>query len=218
MTRVVKFTFNPFQENTYLLYDDTKECIIIDPGCYEMHERQELVNFIQREELKPVRLLNTHCHIDHVVGNKFVADTYNLGLEIHEGEVPVLDSLMSVATRYGIPNVEKSPAPARFIEVGEEITFGETVLKTLFTPGHSPASLSFYCEKDAFVIAGDVLFQQSVGRVDLPGGDGPTLIRSIKEQLFPLGDDVKVYPGHGRATTIGEEKVGNPFLNGEITL
>ncbi len=218
MTRVVKFTFNPFQENTYLLYDDTKECIIIDPGCYEMHERQELINFIQREELKPVRLLNTHCHIDHVVGNKFVADTYNLGLEIHEGEVPVLDSLMSVAMMYGISNVEKSPAPARFIETGEEITFGETVLKTLFTPGHSPASISFYCEKDSFVIAGDVLFQQSVGRVDLPGGDGPTLIKSIKEQLFPLGDDVKVYPGHGRATTIGEEKLGNPFLNGEIVL
>jgi len=183
-----------------------------------MHERQELINFIQREELKPVRLLNTHCHIDHVVGNKFVADTYNLGLEIHEGEVPVLDSLMSVAMMYGIPNVEKSPAPARFIETGEEITFGETVLKTLFTPGHSPASISFYCEKDSFVIAGDVLFQQSVGRVDLPGGDGPTLIKSIKEQLFPLGDDVKVYPGHGRATTIGEEKLGNPFLNGEIVL
>ena len=218
MTRVVKFTFNPFQENTYFLYDDTKECIIIDPGCYEIHERQELINFIQREELKPVRLLNTHCHIDHVVGNKFVADTYNLGLEIHEGEVPVLDSLMSVATMYGIPNVEKSPAPARFIETGEEITFGETVLKTLFTPGHSPASISFYCEKDAFVIAGDVLFEGSVGRVDLPGGDGPTLIKSIKEQLFPLGDDVKVYPGHGRATTIGEEKLGNPFLNGEIVL
>jgi glyoxylase-like metal-dependent hydrolase (beta-lactamase superfamily II) len=218
MTHVVKFTFNPFQENTYLLYDDTKECIIIDPGCYEMHERQELLNFIQREELKPVRLLNTHCHIDHVVGNKFVADTYNLGLEIHEGEVSVLDSLETVAAMYGIANVEKSPAPARFIEAGEEIAFGETVLKTLFTPGHSPASISFYCKKDAFVIAGDVLFQQSVGRVDLPGGDGPTLIKSIKEQLFPLGDDVKVYPGHGRATTIGEEKVGNPFLNGEIIL
>ena len=218
MTRVVKFTFNPFQENTYLLYDDTKECIIIDPGCYHMHEKQELVNFIQREELKPVRLINTHCHIDHVFGNKFVSDTYSLGLEIHEGEIPVLESLETVATMYGIPNVEKSPAPARFIETGEEITFGETVLKTLFTPGHSPASISFYCEEDSFVIAGDVLFEGSVGRIDLPGGDGSTLIKSIKEQLFPLGDDVKVYPGHGRATTIGEEKIGNPFLNGEIVL
>lgn len=218
MTRVVKFTFNPFQENTYLLYDDTKECIIIDPGCYEMHEKQELVNFIERERLKPVRLLNTHCHIDHVFGNKFVAETYSLGLEIHEGEVPVLESTERVAMMYGIPNVEKSPAAKRFIVEGEEIRFGETVLQTLFTPGHSPASISFYCQKDAFVIAGDVLFQQSIGRTDLPGGSMPVLLASIREKLFTLDDNVKVYPGHGRATTIGEEKVSNPFLNGEIAL
>lgn len=216
MTHVVKFTFNPFQENTYLLYDDTKECVIIDPGCYELQEKRELMNYIQREELKPVRLLNTHCHIDHVFGNKFVAETYNLELEIHEGEVPVLASTESVATMYGIGNVDKSPAPGRFIEEGEEIRFGETVLKTLFTPGHSPASISFYCKKDAFVIAGDVLFHQSIGRTDLPGGSLPVLLASIREQLFTLGDEVKVYPGHGRATTIQEEKVGNPFLNGKV--
>lgn len=218
MTRVVRFTFNPFQENTYLLHDDTKECIIIDPGCYHQSEKDELSAYIAREQLRPVRLINTHCHIDHVFGNKFTAETYGLDLEIHKGELPVLDSVERVATMYGIPYPEKSPAPARFIEEGEEITFGETTLKTLFTPGHSPASISFYCEKDKFVIAGDVLFERSVGRVDLPGGDAATLIKSIREQLFVLPDDVKVYPGHGRATTIGEEKIHNPFLNGSIPM
>lgn len=212
MTSVVRFTFNPFQENTYLLYDDTKECVIIDPGCYEQSEKTELIRYIEREQLKPVRLLNTHCHLDHVFGNKFVAETYNLELEIHEGEKIVLDSVERVAMMYGIPYPEKSPAPGRFIETGEEITFGNSKLKTLFTPGHSPASISFYCQESNFVIAGDVLFQQSIGRTDLPGGDMATLLKSIREELFTLGDQVKVYPGHGQATTIGEEKRGNPFL------
>lgn len=218
MTHVVKFTFNPFQENTYVLYDATKECIIIDPGCYQEHEKVELVNFIEKNKLRPVRLINTHCHLDHVFGNKFVADTYNLSLEIHKGELPVLESCERVSLAYGIPFPEPSPMPGRFIEEGEEITFGETSLMTLFTPGHSPASISFYCEKDKFVIAGDVLFDKSVGRVDLPGGDGPLLIKSIREQLLVLDDAVKVYPGHGRATTIGEERTGNPFLNGSVVL
>ena len=216
MTHVVKFTFNPFQENTYLLYDDTKECVIIDPGCYENAEKQELLNFIEKENLRPVRLLNTHCHIDHVFGNKFISETYNLPLEIHAGEVPVLDAVERVAMMYGIPYPEKSPAPGRYIEEGDGIKFGNTVLKTLFTPGHSPASISFYCAAEKFVIAGDVLFYQSIGRTDLPGGSMPVLLRSIREKIFPLGDEVKVYSGHGRATTVGEEKVHNPFLNGSI--
>lgn len=216
MTHVVRFTFNPFQENTYLLYDDTNECVIVDPGCYDAAEKQELVNFIAKNELKPVRLLNTHCHIDHVFGNKFVADTYGLQLEIHAGEVPVLDAVERVAMMYGIAYPEKSPAPGRFIEAGEEITFGNTTLKTLFTPGHSPASISFYCAAEKFVIAGDVLFERSIGRTDLPGGSMPVLLQSIREQFFPLGDEVKVYPGHGRATTVGEERKENPFLNGAI--
>ncbi|MEL6865560.1 MAG: MBL fold metallo-hydrolase [Bacteroidota bacterium] len=212
MALVAKFTFNPFQENTYLIYDDSKEAIIIDPGCYTQVEKTELSDFITKEGLKPVRLINTHCHIDHVFGNKFVAETYGLALEIHEGELPVLEAVPEVSLKYGIPLPDHSPDPGRFIKEGEEIQFGHTRLKTLFTPGHSPASISFYCQEDAFVIAGDVLFYGSIGRTDLPGGNFETLIQSIRREFFTLDDDVIVYPGHGPKTTVGYEKQNNPFL------
>ena len=152
---------------------------------------------IQREitqnNLKPVRLINTHCHIDHVFGNKFVSETYNLPLEIHEGELPVLKAVPMACQMYGIPYPEPSPMPGKFIKEGGTIEFGNTKLQTIFTPGHSPASISFFCEAEKFIIAGDVLFYGSIGRTDLPGGDFKTLISVIKEKLFPLGDDVKVY-------------------------
>ncbi|MEK7257354.1 MAG: MBL fold metallo-hydrolase [Bacteroidota bacterium] len=209
---VEKFTFNPFSENTYVLHDDTGECIIIDPGCYEPHEKIELSQFIINNNLRPVRLLNTHCHIDHVFGNKFVADTWSLPLEIHEGELPVLEALPEISRYFGIPLQEPSPMPGKFIREGDLIEFGNSKLEVLFTPGHSPASLSFFCREDRFVIAGDVLFYGSIGRTDLPGGDYDTLISSIKTQLFPLGDDVKIYSGHGADTSIGFERKHNPFL------
>ncbi len=212
MTKVATFTFNPFQENTYLVYDQTKECAIIDPGCYNEREKEILRNFIEQNQLHPVRLINTHCHIDHVFGNAFVADTYKLGLEIHEGEQIVLDTVAQVAAMYGIPYREPSPAPVRYIAVGESITFGETTLTTLFTPGHSPASISFYCKTANFVIAGDVLFQNSIGRYDLPGGNFDTLMQSIIHQLLTLDDQTVVYSGHGPSTAIGTEKKFNPFL------
>ncbi len=212
MSLVAKFTFNPFQENTYVLYDDTKECIIIDPGCFTQNEKDQLVRFIDEKNLKPVRLINTHCHLDHIFGNRFVAEKYNLELEIHKGEVPVLEAAPMVSANYGIPFPEPSPPASKFLEEGDIVKFGETELEVLFTPGHSPASISFFCKKDKYVIAGDVLFQGSIGRTDLPGGDFPTLISVIKEKLFPLGDDVKVYSGHMGMTTIGAEKKSNPFL------
>jgi len=214
MALVAKFTFNPFQENTYIVYDETKECIIFDPGMYTEAEKKHFTDFIDSTGLRPVRLINTHCHLDHVFGNKFVADTYQLGLEIHEGEVPVLESFTQVCAMYGVPNVEAFPAPSRFIKEGNTITFGNTSLEVLFTPGHSPASISFFCKEDQFLIAGDVLFRESIGRTDLPGGDMKTLLDSIREQCFPLGDDVRVHSGHGEDTTIGYEKQNNPFLNG----
>jgi glyoxylase-like metal-dependent hydrolase (beta-lactamase superfamily II) len=216
MAKVFVFTFNPFQENTYIVADDNGECVVFDPGCYYAEERKKLSEFIENQNLTPVRLINTHCHIDHVFGNRFVAEKYRLPLEIHAGELPVLQALPQVCLLYGIPLHEDSPAPGRFIEAGEEIRFGSSVLKAIFTPGHSPASLSFFCEKDRFLIAGDVLFYDSIGRTDLPGGDFDTLIRSIKEELFPLGDDVVVHPGHGESTTIGRERQFNPFLTGEM--
>ena len=212
MAIVVRLTFNPFQENTYLVYDDTQECIVFDPGCYSAEEQRELSDRIEALELKPVRLINTHCHIDHVFGNAFIARTYGLELEIHRGEAPVLAAVPEIARYFGVALPEPSPSPGRFLEAGEAVSFGNTRLQALLTPGHSPASLSFFCEEDRFVISGDVLFQGSIGRYDLPGGDLATLIDSIKSQLFPLGDDVIVHPGHGPSTTIGAERKRNPFL------
>lgn len=214
MAIVVGLTFNPFQENTYLVYDDTGECLIFDPGCFEGYEKEELAGAISKLQLKPVRLINTHCHIDHILGNHFVSEAYQLPLEIHEGELPVLQSAPQVAAMFGMPYPEPSPMPGRYIAEGEIISFGNTTLKALYTPGHSPASLSFYCEKDGFVIAGDVLFRDSIGRTDLPGGNFNTLAQSIKTQLYSLPDEVKVYPGHGPATTIGYERWNNPFVKG----
>jgi glyoxylase-like metal-dependent hydrolase (beta-lactamase superfamily II) len=209
---VAGLTFNPFQENTYIVYDDTKECIIFDPGMFTAEERKQCATFIEQSGLKPVRLINTHCHLDHVFGNNFIHKTYNLPLEIHEGELAVLQSTPQVCKSYGIPYTDPSPMPERFIGAGDIIEFGNTKLKAIFTPGHSPASLSFFDEDSKQLIAGDVLFYGSIGRTDLPGGDFATLISSIKEQLFPLGDDVKVYPGHGPSTSIGYERDSNPFL------
>jgi len=212
MAQVVQMTFNPFQENTYLVYDETGECVIFDPGCYDAAERRALSQKIEELDLKPVRLVNTHCHLDHVFGNKYVADTYKLPLEIHKLEVPVLASVPMVCQMYGLPVPEKSPAPGNLLQEGDVLAFGNTQLEMIFTPGHSPGSLSFYCRKDKFLIAGDVLFYGSIGRTDLPGGDHDTLIAYIKDKLLPLGDDITVYSGHGPATRMGYERKNNPFL------
>lgn len=212
MTQVAYFEFSPFAENTYVVYDESGECAIFDPGCYTVQERDVLRQFIEEKSLRPVRLINTHCHLDHVFGNRFVADTWGLGLEIHVEELPLLQRFPQVCQMYGLPFSEEPPAPARFIEAGEEVAFGHTRLRTLLTPGHSPASLSFYCAEAGFVLAGDVLFLESIGRTDLPGGNHDLLLRSIRTQLFTLPDETVVYPGHGDPTTIRHEKEYNPFL------
>jgi hydroxyacylglutathione hydrolase len=204
-------TFNPFEENTYVISNETGECLIIDPGCYDKTERDILENFIRDAGYTPVRLINTHCHIDHILGNSFVAKTYGIGLEIHRGELPVLKAGTTVAGMYGVP-YDPSPEPIKYLEEGEEFEFGNGRLKVLFTPGHSPASICFYNAEDGWVIGGDVLFYESIGRTDLPGGNYDTLISSIQQQLFTLPDQTIVYPGHGPQTTIGYEKMFNPFL------
>ena len=211
MITIQGFTFNPFQENTYILYDETKDCVIIDPGCSNREEQNEMVEFIKEEGLKPVRLLNTHCHIDHVFGNSFIAKKYDLGLEIHKEDLQTLHSLPQVSHLYGL-NAEESVEPSGFLAEGEQVKFGNSVLDIVFTPGHSPGSISFICREDKFVIGGDVLFYGSIGRTDLPGGDHKTLLRSIREKLFVLDDDFAVFSGHGQETAIGFEKKHNPFL------
>jgi len=211
MTKIKKFTFNPYQENTYVLYDSTGECVIIDPGCCNVSEEKELKNFIHKERLKPVFLLNTHCHIDHVLGNDFVIRTWDVPFVTHKGEVKSLLSVPSYAPMMGMsPPVVKPPDIT--IDEPEEITFGKSKLKVLFTPGHSVAHICFYNESDNMLIAGDVLFKGSIGRTDLPGGDGKTLMKSIFNKLLTLPDETHVYPGHMENTTIGNEKRTNPFI------
>lgn len=211
MIQVHSFTFNPFYENSYILSDETGECVIIDPGCHISEEEQELAAYIAENGLKPVKLLNTHCHVDHVFGNQFVADTWKLGLEIHKKDVPVLESFPKVCQLYGFKGGPQ-PEPAHFFEDGDTVKFGNSTLHILFTPGHSPGSVCFYNKEQQFVIGGDVLFQNSIGRTDLPGGDFDTLEKSIRTKLYTLPDEVKVYPGHGPATTIGYEKANNSFV------
>lgn len=209
--KVQSFTFNPFEENTYILYDDTGECAIVDPGCCDRSEQKQLTDFITAKNLKPVRLINTHCHIDHVFGIPFVCDHYGLKLEIHEGELIVLRFAKQTGIMYGTP-VDEMPEPGAFLTEGDVVTFGNTSLRVLFTPGHSPASICFYDKESKQLISGDVLFKGSIGRTDLPGGNYETLMQNIFSKLMTLDDDVKVYPGHMDATTIGKERRNNPFI------
>lgn len=210
MLQVKKFTFNPFAENTYVLFDDTKECVVIDPGCYEKNEQQELVDFIEANKLIVKKLINTHCHIDHVLGNAFVKRKYNVQLYIHPIEEALLRAVQTYASNYGFFQYENS-TPDVFITEKDTVDFGDQRLKILFVPGHSPGHIAFYDEVTRVLIGGDVLFENSIGRSDLPGGNFNTLINSIHEKFFTLPDDVTVYCGHGEETSIGFEKRTNPF-------
>ena len=212
MINIHYFTFNGFQENTYILYDETKECVIIDPGCYSTDEQKTLTDYIEKNELKPAKLLNTHCHIDHVLGNKFVSSTYNIGLEMNEHDIPTLNATPEYGQLWGF-NAEPSPAPSTLLKDSDEIKFGNSKLDVRFAPGHCAGHIAFVNHEDKFVICGDILFYGSIGRTDLPGGDYATLINSIKTKLLTLADEFKVYSGHGPATSIGFERKNNPFLN-----
>ena len=211
MLSVRAFIFNPVQENTYVLYNEKKECCIIDPGCYFPEEREELRTSIEKAGLSPVLLLNTHCHLDHVFGNKFVYDTWKLPLHLHEKEKPLLDFAPQSGMMWQLP-FDNYEGPLIYLEEGSTIKLGADELEVRFTPGHSPGSVSFYHEAAGFVIGGDVLFNGSIGRTDLPGGDFKILINSIQTQLFTLPDETKVYSGHGPVTTVGFEKMNNPFV------
>ncbi len=211
MLLVKVFTFNPVQENTYLLYNEQKECMIIDPGCYYDEEKETLASFIGSNALTPKLLLNTHCHLDHVFGNKWVAEKYGLKLHLHEKEKPVLDYAPASGLMWNLP-FDNYKGDVLYIRENDRITLGEDTLDVLFTPGHSPGSVAFYCRQQQFLIGGDVLFRMSIGRTDLPGGDHSTLLNSIRSELFALPDETVVYPGHGEQTTIGFEKKHNPYV------
>ena len=211
MLQIKVLTFNPVQENTYVLYNEFNECIIIDPGCYYDNEKEELKAFINHNGLTPKRLLNTHCHLDHVFGNKFIAEEYGMILHLHKNEEALLQMAPASGLMFNLP-FDNYKGEFSFLKEGDIVSLRDDRLEVIEAPGHSPGSVCFYCEKQKFIIGGDVLFQNSIGRTDLPGGNHEDLVRNIKEKLFKLPPDVKVYPGHGPVTTIGEEIRSNPFL------
>ena len=208
---IESFIFSPFQENTYVVSDETKECIIIDPGCYFPEERDALTSYIKRNGLKVVKLINTHAHIDHIFGNNFVCKYYNVLPEMHKDELPLLLGAEVSAARFGL-EVSPSPSPEKYIEEGDSINFGNTSFEVMLLPGHAPGHIGLIHREEKVAITGDVLFRLSIGRTDLPFCNHNDLIKSIKEKLFLLDDDVVVYNGHGPSTTIGFEKQNNPFV------
>ncbi len=214
MFQIQSFTFSPIQENTYLLFNEFKQCIIIDPGCYFDEEKETLQAFIDKKGLLPVMLLNTHCHLDHVFGNKFIAETYGLSLQLHEKEKAVLAFAPTSGLMYNMPFDNYAGEYIVLME-GDKISLGNDELLIIEAPGHSPGSICFYCAKQNFVISGDVLFKGSIGRTDLPMGNHQTLINSITQKLFLLPDNVVVYSGHGSKTSIGAEKFFNPFVGSQ---
>ena len=212
MLKIKSFVFSPIQENTYLLYNEFNECLIIDPGCYFPEEKDELKAFITQSGLTARMLLNTHCHLDHVFGNKFIAETYELTLQLHDKEKHMLELAPTSGLMYDMP-FDNYVGEYIYVKEGDIIKLGDDELKVIEAPGHSPGHICFYCAKQNFVISGDVLFNRSIGRTDLPGGNLETLLKNIREKLFVLPDETIVYSGHGGLTTIGEEKKENPFLN-----
>lgn len=206
------FTFNPFQENTYVVYNEKHEAVIVDPGCYTRQEQQLLQDYIAEKELSILALLNTHCHIDHVLGNAFIARTYGAELYIHELDVPTLERASYAANLYGIDGYEASPEPAHFVADKETIRFGDISFEVIFGPGHAPGHVAFFNAENDMLLGGDILFRGSFGRYDLPGGDLETLKRTIREKIFTLPESTIVYSGHGPATMIKIEKTTNPIL------
>ncbi len=211
MIQIKKFTFNQVQENTFIVYDETGECAIIDAGCYFDNERQELDTFISQKQLKPVRLINTHCHFDHIMGITHCRTKYNLKFETHPDEAVLVEQASEHGDLFGIPMEQVDP-PDAFFQEGDQITFGNSFLQVIAAPGHSPGGVVFYNPEQKMLIAGDVLFYGSVGRTDLPGGSFVRLIGNIKTKLLTLPEETMVYCGHGPETTIGFEKKNNPFL------
>ncbi len=213
MITIKRFVFNAFQENTFVLYDDSKECIIVDPGCYTDNEKKELTAFIEQNELKPVAVYLTHAHIDHILGCRYLYESYQLAPQGHTDDTFFITEAVPYAKNFGF-EIEEPPALSKHIDEKQRIRFGNSEMKILYVPGHSNGSLAFVAEQEKFVIVGDVLFAGSIGRTDLPDGDYDKLITSIYTQLLTLDDDFTVYSGHGAPSSIGTERISNPFING----
>ena len=208
---IKSFVFNAFYENTYLLSSPNLETLIVDPGCYEDFEKKELTDFVKVNKLNPIAIINTHCHIDHVLGNDYLKKLYDIPLWIPATEKTLLKSVSTYAPTMGIQNYQEAQ-PDKLLSEKDVIDFGSEKLEILYAPGHSEGHLMFYHAADKLLMAGDVIFRGSIGRTDLPGGDFKTLEESIKNQVYTLPDAVEIYPGHGPRTTVGHEKKNNPFV------
>jgi len=211
MISIKRFSFNPYQVNTYILFDETRECVIIDPGMDNEHENKVFLDFISENNLKPVKLLNTHAHIDHILANDYVAKTFDLKLFSHADSVQFMEGALVYASTFGL-QMSAVKEIDEFFTDGQIVEFGNSTIKVLDTPGHADGSICFYGEEDKFVITGDVLFRESIGRTDLKTGNYDLLQKSIWEKLFTLPDDTTAYPGHGPETQIGFEKTHNPYV------
>jgi hydroxyacylglutathione hydrolase len=213
MIKIKTFIFNAFQENTYILSDETGECAIVDAGCYSENEYVQLFEYITSENLKPVLFIQTHGHVDHLLGALKVSEHYKLPIWAHKDELGIIAQVIEHGAVFGF-DVNPVPKIENFLEESVLVKFGNSEMKVFHIPGHSKGSVAFYSQKDKFVITGDVLFKGSIGRTDLPGGDYDLIMKSIFTKLLTLPDDTMVYPGHGPSSTIGIEKRSNPFLIG----
>ncbi len=212
MIKLQRFIFNPFHENTYIVWDeDSSEAAVIDPGCYNKFEENELGKFIENRGLFVKYLINTHCHIDHIFGNDFVIGKFNAPLYAPEKDAFLLESAVEHAKFFEV-RFNPSPKPDKFITEDLKLFLGKSPMKFIFTPGHTPGEFCILFEEKKICITGDVLFRESIGRTDLPGGNHQTLIDSIKNKLMTLPDDIQIFPGHGESSNIGYERNNNPFL------
>ena len=211
--KVASIVFNPFLENTYVVSDDAGNCIIVDPGCYEKFEKDELKAYISDQHLKPKAVINTHCHIDHVLGNAFAKDEWGIPLWVPKGEAEILRSMEVYAPSWGIMHFEPA-APDRLYVAEDKLNVLDLKMQFIYAPGHSPGHMMLYFPDHGNLLGGDVIFRQSIGRTDLPGGSFETLESSIKEKVYSLPDETIIYPGHGDETTVGFERSHNPFVQG----
>ncbi len=211
MISIKRFEFNPFRENTYVISDDTGECLIMDPGCQEPEEQDLLLAYFEENDLKPVKIVNTHCHIDHILGTAFLHDQLKLPFLIHPLEKPLLTASIAQGEFFGL-EVQPPPEPTDYLNEGDTVTFGKSMFEVIHIPGHSPGGIVLLNKEQQCMFTGDVLFQGSIGRTDLPGGDYDSLVNSIRQKLLLLDPEIRVYPGHGPDTTIGIENQSNPFF------
>lgn len=212
--KIKTFEFNPLGVNTYVLHDETKECVVIDAACFYAEEKEQLVRYINDQGLAVKHLLNTHLHFDHLFGVNLISSQFNVPLSCHEGDIPLLDDLPQQLRQFGLPPIEEDlrPVVGEYLNEGDKISFGHQTLKVFHIPGHSHGSIVFYSASNGCLFGGDVLFHSSIGRTDLHGGSYEELVEGIQEKLFVLPDETKVYSGHGPSTTIGFEKKNNPFV------